>query len=128
MDRPEHLFIQSGGGLRWYFLGRKVAVEVCPFVHKVAHELYQSRLLTNLCSASEREDIERLMGWYAEDVTRLVEREVKEVEREIRISYPAAAYIELGKGNCRSTMRVIVVIEPDSRDSMNTALPKDIIV
>lgn len=37
------------------------------------------------------------MSWYAEDVTRLVEREVKEVEEEIRKHYPAAAFIELGK-------------------------------
>lgn len=37
------------------------------------------------------------MAWYAEDVTRLVEREVKDVENEIRAIYPAAAYIELGK-------------------------------
>ncbi|GBG27689.1 Zinc transporter 9 [Hondaea fermentalgiana] len=61
-------------------------------------------------TATEREDIEVLMSWYAEDVTRLVEREVRDIEVAIRKKYPAAAFIEL---------------EPDSKYSDVEALPRD---
>ncbi len=40
-------------------------------------------------------DLKVLLSWYAEDVMRAVEREVKSIEAEIREIYPAAAYIEL---------------------------------
>ena len=43
-----------------------------------------------------------VLSYYAEDVTRLVEREVKLIESEIREVYPQAEYIEL---------------EPDSKSS-----------
>jgi zinc transporter 9 len=36
-----------------------------------------------------------LLSWYAEDVMRTVEREVRHVEAEIRKEYPAADFIEL---------------------------------
>jgi zinc transporter 9 len=36
-----------------------------------------------------------LLSWYAEDVMRTVEREVRHVEAEIRKEYPAAEFIEL---------------------------------
>lgn len=36
-----------------------------------------------------------LLSWYAEDVMRTVEREVKHVEAEIRRTYPGAEFIEL---------------------------------
>ena len=36
-----------------------------------------------------------LLSWYAEDVMRAVEREVKNIESEIRSKYPGAEYIEL---------------------------------
>lgn len=61
-------------------------------------------------TATEREDVEVLMSWYAEDVTRLVEREVRDIEDAIRNKYPAAAFIEL---------------EPDSKYSDVEALPLD---
>ena len=41
------------------------------------------------------DDIKLLLSWYAEDVMRTVEQEVKEVEEEIRRQYPQAMYIEL---------------------------------
>lgn len=40
-------------------------------------------------------DLSVLLSWYAEDVMRLVEREVRDIEAEIRSVYPGAAYIEL---------------------------------
>lgn len=40
-------------------------------------------------------DLRVLLSWYAEDVMRLVEREVRHIEEEIRMKYPAAQYIEL---------------------------------
>ena len=48
------------------------------------------------------QDLKVLLSWYAEDVMRTVESEVREIEAEIREQYPMAAYIEL---------------EPDSKDS-----------
>jgi len=52
-------------------------------------------------------DLSVLLSWYAEDVMRTVEREVRDIELEIRASYPGAAYIEL---------------EPDSKDSDRFAI------
>ena len=41
------------------------------------------------------EDLEVLLSWYAEDVIRAVEREVRHIESMIRQQYPGAEYIEL---------------------------------
>jgi zinc transporter 9 len=41
------------------------------------------------------EELEVLLSWYAEDVIRAVEREVRHVEAMIRQQYPGAEYIEL---------------------------------
>ena len=41
------------------------------------------------------QDLRVLLSWYAEDVMRTVEREVKYIEAEIRKQYPGAQYIEL---------------------------------
>lgn len=40
-------------------------------------------------------DLKVLLAWYAEDVMRTVEREIRGIEEEIRMKYPAAQYIEL---------------------------------
>ena len=41
------------------------------------------------------QDLRVLLSWYAEDVMRTVEREVKNIESQIRREYPGAQYIEL---------------------------------
>lgn len=41
------------------------------------------------------EELEVLLSWYAEDVIRAVEREVRHIESMIRQQYPGAEYIEL---------------------------------
>lgn len=41
------------------------------------------------------QDLRVLLSWYAEDVMRTVEREVRNIEAEIRKEYPGAQYIEL---------------------------------
>jgi zinc transporter 9 len=41
------------------------------------------------------EELEVLLSWYAEDVMRAVEREVRHIEAMIRHKYPGAEYIEL---------------------------------
>jgi zinc transporter 9 len=53
---------------------------------------YQDEFLT---SKDLKDDLRVLLAWYAEDVMRTVEREVREVEAEIRARYPEAMYIEL---------------------------------
>nr|CCA18664.1 zinc transporter putative [Albugo laibachii Nc14] len=53
-------------------------------------------------------DLPLMLAWYAEDVTRLVEKEVQEVEEEIRALYPEAAFIELEPDSKESEMRAIV--------------------
>jgi zinc transporter 9 len=40
-------------------------------------------------------DLRVLLAWYAEDVMRAVEREIRHIEEEIRHKYPSAQYIEL---------------------------------
>lgn len=47
------------------------------------------------------QDLYILLSWYAEDVMRTVEREIRHIEAEIRKEYPGAVFIEL---------------EPDSKD------------
>lgn len=40
-------------------------------------------------------DLRVLLAWYAEDVMRAAEREIRHIEEEIRTKYPQAQYIEL---------------------------------
>ncbi|KAL3804088.1 hypothetical protein HJC23_006479 [Cyclotella cryptica] len=40
-------------------------------------------------------DLRVLLSWYAEDVMRAAEREIRHIEEEIRTKHPAAQYIEL---------------------------------
>jgi len=56
---------------------------------------YQKEFLTSHKNQTMDSDLKVLLSWYAEDVMRTVEREVKEIEKEIREVYPQAAYIEL---------------------------------
>jgi hypothetical protein len=42
-------------------------------------------------------EVKLLLSWYAEDVMRTVEQEVRTVEKLIQQQYPQAQYIELGK-------------------------------
>merc|ERR1712176_1572483 len=44
---------------------------------------------------SLEKDLPLLLSWYAEDVVRTVEREVRLIETEIRHAYPGATFIEL---------------------------------
>ena len=56
---------------------------------------------------SMEKDLPIVLSWYAEDVIRTVEREVRIIEAQIRQKYPAAEYIEL---------------EPMSKDSHEFAI------
>lgn len=46
-------------------------------------------------SENLEQELEVLLCWYAEDVMRAVEREVRHIEAMIRQKYPGAEYIEL---------------------------------
>lgn len=59
-----------------------------------------------------KKELKSTLGFYAEDIMRTVEREVKDTEDEIRRHYPEAQYIEL---------------EPMSRDSDKYAIDADLI-
>lgn len=53
------------------------------------------------------DEIKLLLAWYAEDVMRTVEQEVKDVEIEIKQKYPTAMFIELEPdGKKMSTMAI----------------------
>ncbi len=54
---------------------------------------YQSEFMGKKDLSSD--EVKLLLAWYAEDVMRTVEQEVKDVEEEIRLKFPEAAYIEL---------------------------------
>lgn len=73
----------------------------------LAAKLLESYRPYFLASDDLEDDLPVILAWFAEDITRLVEREVKEVEIEIRKIYPQAAFIEL---------------EPDSKDSETQAI------
>ena len=51
-----------------------------------------------------KDEVDVLLAWFAEDVMRTVEREVKSVEEEIRQKYPAAQYIELEPDSSKMTL------------------------
>lgn len=55
---------------------------------------YQKEFL-ELSKNPNSQDLRVLLSWYAEDVMRTVEGEVKSIEAEIRKEYPGADYIEL---------------------------------
>ncbi|TMW58687.1 hypothetical protein Poli38472_010246 [Pythium oligandrum] len=72
-------------------------------------------------------DLPLILAWYAEDVTRLVEKEVQEVEEEIRRYYPEAAFIELEPDSKDTEMRAIMAMKTTSsrtseREAMARAL------
>ena len=70
----------------------------------VQYSRYESHFLN---SKDLKNDLPLFLSWYAEDVTRIVESEVRDVESMIRKAYPEAAYIEL---------------EPDSKRTFETAM------
>ncbi|EGZ16826.1 hypothetical protein PHYSODRAFT_351064 [Phytophthora sojae] len=70
-------------------------------------------------------DLPLILAWYAEDVTRLVEKEVQEVEEVIRSIYPEAAFIELEPDSKESEMRAVLSMQTKSsrtseREAMTT--------
>uniref|UniRef100_A0AAV1U5R4 Uncharacterized protein n=1 Tax=Peronospora matthiolae TaxID=2874970 RepID=A0AAV1U5R4_9STRA len=77
-------------------------------------------------TASPR-DLPLILAWYAEDVTRLVEKEVQEVEEVIRGIYPEAAFIEWEPDSEESEMRAVLSVQTKSsrtseREAMTRAL------
>jgi len=56
---------------------------------------YRELFLRSARGGTLEADLPLLLSYYAEDVTRLVERELKAVEKDIRAEYPGAVYIEL---------------------------------
>jgi len=46
-------------------------------------------------AAIDEDEIRLLLSWYAEDVMRVVEQEVREIEEAIRAEFPEAQYIEI---------------------------------
>jgi solute carrier family 30 (zinc transporter), member 9 len=50
---------------------------------------------TAAAAAIDEDEIRLLLSWYAEDVMRVVEQEVREIEEAIRAEFPEAQYIEI---------------------------------
>ncbi|CAH0479267.1 unnamed protein product [Peronospora belbahrii] len=72
-------------------------------------------------------DLPLILAWYAEDVTRLVEKEVQEAEEVIRGIYPEAAFIELEPDSKESEMQAVLSMQTKSsrtseREAMTRAL------
>ncbi|UIZ29897.1 hypothetical protein KXD40_002805 [Peronospora effusa] len=55
-----------------------------------------------------------MLSWYAEDVTRLVEKEVQEVEEAIRSIYPETAFIELEPDSKEPEMQAVFSMQTKS--------------
>lgn len=56
-----------------------------------------------------------LLAWFAEDVMRTVEKEVREVEAEIRQKFPEAQYIELEPDGAKASSKTYAI--DDGRSS-----------
>ncbi|KAL0481953.1 zinc transporter [Acrasis kona] len=56
---------------------------------------------------NEKEKLRELMSIYTEDVTKMVESEVADIESEIRALFPDASFIELEPSSAFSTMKSI---------------------
>lgn len=67
---------------------------------------------------ADDDEIRLLLSWYAEDVMRVVEQEVSEIEDQIRSEYPAAQYIEIEPDSSASDSRNVKFIG-DSSGSPN---------
>ncbi|UIZ29618.1 hypothetical protein KXD40_002873 [Peronospora effusa] len=72
-------------------------------------------------------DLSLILSWYAENATRLVEKEVQEVEEVIRSIYPEAAFIELEPDSKESEMQAVLSMQTKSsrtseREAMTRAL------
>uniref|UniRef100_A0AAV1ULU7 Cation efflux protein transmembrane domain-containing protein n=1 Tax=Peronospora matthiolae TaxID=2874970 RepID=A0AAV1ULU7_9STRA len=66
-----------------------------------------------------------ILAWYAEDVTRLVEKEMQEVEEVIRGIYPEAAFIEWEPDGKESEMRAVLSVQTkSSRTSEREAITR----
>jgi len=68
------------------------------------HSEYQRHFLESKDLAA---DLPVLLSYYAEDVTRVVERELKDVEETIRARYPHAAFIELEPDSINSDRHMV---------------------
>eukprot|EP01041_Mallomonas_annulata_P007353 gene7353-15010_t len=68
------------------------------------------------------DEVKLLLSWYAEDVMRTVEKEVKDAEEHIRSRYPEALYIELEpdskKTNTSSTSSSSYAVDDGKEDSL----------
>jgi hypothetical protein len=80
-------------------------------------ELFRDAIIKN-----SESDLRTIMHWYAEDVTRLIELEVKEVETIIRTKYPSAAFIELEPDSKKSFVR-----KSDGRTWLLDKMSRDIV-
>ena len=67
---------------------------------------YQNEFMNNKDLSSD--EVKLLLAWYAEDVMRTVEQEVKDVEEEIRLKFPEAAYIELEPDSRKKTIQYAI--------------------
>ena len=86
-----------------YSFSYKAEVDIdCTYLAAKLMDRYELEFMKAHSEGKMGNDCRLLLSWYAEDVMRMVEREVKDIEVEIRSHYPQAAYIEL---------------EPDSKES-----------
>ena len=87
-----------------YVLARRLEDLYVPlFIEAVAHRTDKSDPAGR--DDKRKYDLETVMAWMAEDVTRLIEQEVKQVELLIRQKHPMAAFIELEPDSKKSFLR-----------------------
>lgn len=60
-----------------------------------------------MTQVNNKTQLSQLLAWYAEDVILFVEREIREIEEEIRSVYPQAAYIELEPASTVMSMKLL---------------------
>jgi hypothetical protein len=68
---------------------------------------YEDKLL----NVTDRVELRKILACYTEDVTRLVEKEIDDIESEIRELFPEAVFIELEP---RSLLKNFLIDEDDN--------------
>eukprot|EP00730_Choanoeca_flexa_P003621 TRINITY_DN11456_c1_g3_i1.p1 TRINITY_DN11456_c1_g3~~TRINITY_DN11456_c1_g3_i1.p1 ORF type:complete len:889 (+),score=222.67 TRINITY_DN11456_c1_g3_i1:1-2667(+) len=71
---------------------------------------YEQAFLSTIQQADE-EALRKALTWllpaFAEDLTRVLEREVRDIQKEIRRDYPEAAYVEIVPDSSQTTMSAL---------------------
>ncbi|KAL9657440.1 hypothetical protein ABK040_016709 [Willaertia magna] len=65
--------------------------------------------------SKDPKELMKLLNWYTEDVTKALEREIIDIEEEIRQEIPEATYIEVEPSSSLTSLRIVEMMMEDTR-------------